>query len=50
MEQLPAIVCPTCSKKAERVGAQDGCDVYLCIEKHVTRVRLNAERKEWKDE
>lgn len=47
---ISSIVCPDCKKRAERVGAQDGCDVYVCAEKHVTRVRLNWPREEWKDE
>lgn len=36
------IVCPTCSEKSLRVGAQDECDVYLCEQGHVTRVKVGA--------
>jgi hypothetical protein len=44
------IVCPTCSKKATRAGAQDACDVYVCEEQHITRIRVGFPRNEWKTE
>lgn len=41
------IYCPTCNGKATRVGAQDYCDVYVCAEKHLTRIKVGAPRKVW---
>lgn len=29
--------CRTCTKVASRVGAQDGLDVYVCADEHLTR-------------
>lgn len=39
------IVCPICSDRAERVGAQDDCDVYVCEQKHLTRIKIGSSRK-----
>ena len=41
------IVCPVCNKKSTRVGTQDYCDIYVCEEQHLTRIKINALRKEW---
>jgi hypothetical protein len=45
------IACPTCTKptKATRVGAQDYCDVYVCKNEHITRIKVGAPRKEWNE-
>lgn len=43
------IVCPTCKKKATRVGAQDYCDVYVCEDKHLTRIKIGSKREVWVD-
>lgn len=47
-----SIICPTCSAKADRVGAQDSCDVYVCTNDptHLTRIRVGFPRNEWKTE
>jgi len=50
MELVQEIKCPTCQKKATRVGAQDACDVYVCEEQHITRIKVDAPRNEWKTE
>ena len=36
------IECPECGLVAKRVGAQDGCDVYVCdhIPNHLTRKKV----------
>lgn len=46
------VECPDCSRpnKAQRLGAQDGCDIYRCGEGHLTRIKIDAPRKEWKHE
>lgn len=43
------IECPNCSKPspAKRVGAQDYCDIYVCNDEHLTRIKIGAARKEW---
>ena len=38
----PIIKCPQCDLVAGRVGAQDYCDVYVCDNKHVTRVKVGT--------
>lgn len=43
------IVCSTCSERATRVGAQDSCDVYVCEQQHITRVKVGAPRTEWNE-
>lgn len=47
----PRIVCPRCTKPtvAERAGAQDGCDIYVCKNEHITKVKLSAPRTEWNE-
>lgn len=44
------IICPTCKEKSTRVGAQDYCDVYVCDNEHLTRIRVGAKRKIWVDD
>lgn len=46
------IVCPECGSKSTRVGAQDACDIYVCTNDatHLTRIRINFPRNEWKNE
>jgi hypothetical protein len=44
------IVCPVCAKMSTRVGAQDYCDVYVCEDKHLTRIKVGAKRKIWPEE
>lgn len=43
------IECPQCSKPtpSQRMGAQDYCDVYICKDGHLTRIKIGATRKEW---
>ena len=40
------IICPICNERAERVGAQDYCDVYLCEKQHITRIKISENLKE----
>lgn len=42
----PRIKCPDCDKVAERVGAQDACDVYVCPNDHLTRVKVGTRKYE----
>lgn len=43
------IVCPRCGDKSTRQGAQDYCDVYLCNNKHLTRIKIGQPRKVWEE-
>lgn len=40
----PKIACPDCGNVAIRQGTQDLCDVYLCPNNHVTRIKLGSPR------
>jgi len=42
----PKIKCPECSQVANRVGAQDACDVYVCPDNHLTRVKVGTRKYE----
>lgn len=57
MISAQSIACPECAKagrrvRAERVGAQDGCDIYVCEAKetHLLRIRVGDPREAWKEE
>ena len=39
------IVCPTCKEKSTHVGTQDYCDVYVCKQQHLTRIKVGAKRE-----
>lgn len=47
---IPGTGAFRCGKKAVRAGAQDGCDIYVCEDRHITRIRLDEPRKEWSGE
>lgn len=40
------ITCPTCKQPSVRQGAQDFCDVYVCENNHLTRIKVGANRDE----
>jgi hypothetical protein len=37
--------CRTCQQPADRVGAQDGLNVYVCADQHITRIPIGKEPK-----
>lgn len=41
------IHCPICNNKAKRIGTQDYCDVYVCVDAHGVRIKVGAPRKVW---
>lgn len=50
-ESVKAVACVACGNKAERVGAQDYCDVYVCAYDHITRFVVGkGERTPWTEE
>lgn len=42
----PRIKCPDCSLVGIRTGAQDNCDVYVCPNGHLTRVKVGTRKYE----
>jgi len=46
-QSVTIIECPKCSNPSIRAGAQDYCDVYVCRDGHLTRIKVGATRKEW---